>query len=1053
MIIRKLFLDGYGRFMGREIQFTDGLQVVLGANEQGKTTMRNFITDMLYGQKASSTQRRYEESHLLRRPWDDNGVYAGRMTYCLDNGQEFEVHRTFDRKSESVQVFNHTHGREITGEFPMGRNREIEFAAHHLGLSKVIFANLAVIGHASLESLGDADALLQIGEKIASLADTADEASSSAAAVKHLDAYVARIGRLVPNSKRPLPLAKARVEQLDAELSEARRARDDVAGLDGRLRTARNQVQALRTKQANLERQIRKLEQTERHNRLHKAETVQGHIESLTQRLFSLAKAKDFPLEQEDVFHAALNAVETAREQVARTEARVEELLRRYREASRNLENDAVEIQDIPEQFENPLKELDTQVARLRDFTEDLEKAQQTARDEIAHAEQELEALPDFETFDADPMACINQHANSFSLAQQERDRARELLNRLEAERERRETELALPKEVFSRFDDFPAQARDYAVETKLSEERCAQHRKRIEEAQRDLEGHEQDLPNFRVMAIFGALLAVILLVFASVTGNKGIYLVEVFALGVFAYNTAHWLHARLNLRQLRGIIDGAEAEIARLEEEKASRETDMNDIVHQAECGSFRELEAMYERFVKERNELGTLLADLEHHQHQARVEESHVAQKLERLHEIFSALGETIQSEEDVSPAAAQAIVKYQRYCETKRRREEQQRQLDSLAVEARRSAEKLAAKEEQEKRLSLEVRKLLRNAGYKEEANHTSALGALRAYGIRIAQLRPRRANAEALKQQADEFAQQLEQDRRELEQAQEDLSQLLDNVGVDSVEEYRALAAQAREYREARIKRASLGEQLDTLLGNDTFESLRDAVQDGDSEEQLLLEDGPALRAAFEYGQKELEARGKEIHSLELAIAERCAGLRSINEIEEERASVAQRVEDLQLELDAAAHAAAIIEEVAHDRHARVAPSLARTASRYLHHITDGAYSQLVLNKNLQVTVRIPQTEKLNTSPEKHLSKGTVDQIYLALRLALVTNLCEEGESVPMLLDDPFANYDDVRLERALTLLKELNAVPQILLFTCREDVAETAHTLGVPVLAL
>ncbi|MEJ1731052.1 hypothetical protein SMA90_32490, partial [Escherichia coli] len=85
------------------------------------------------------------------------------------------------------------------------------------------------------------------------------------------------------------------------------------------------------------------------------------------------------------------------------------------------------------------------------------------------------------------------------------------------------------------------------------------------------------------------------------------------------------------------------------------------------------------------------------------------------------------------------------------------------------------------------------------------------------------------ADALKQQADEFAQQLEQDRRELEQAQEDLVQLLDNVGVDTVEEYRALAAQAREYREARIMRASMGEQLDTLLGNDTLESLRSTVE--------------------------------------------------------------------------------------------------------------------------------------------------------------------------------------------------------------------------------
>lgn len=1053
MIIRRLFLDNYGRFMGREIQFSKGLQVVLGANEQGKTTMRNFITDMLYGQKASTVQRRYEENHLLRRPWGGNGFYGGRMVYRLDNGEEFEIHRTFDRKSESVQLFNHTRGREVTGEFPVARNREINFAARHLGVSKTIFANLAVIGHTSLESLGDKDALLQISEKIASLADTADESSSSATAVKLLDAYTARIGRLVPNSKRPLPLAKARLDQLDAELGQARAARDEVAGLEKRLRAAREAVQTLHRKQTDLEKQLRKLEQTERINRLHKAESIQNQIESLTQRLFSLAKAKDFPLEQDEVFHTAVNAVETAREQVARTQARVDELLRRYRKACEGLDNDAVEIQDLPEQFEERLKELDTQIARLRDFTEDMGKARQTARDEIERAERELEALPDFEALDADPLAWINEQANAFSLARQERDRAADILKRHQEERERREAELALPREIFSRFEDFPAQARDYAVESKLSEERCAQQRKRIEDAQRDLEAHDEELPNFRVMAVFGALLAIILPIVAMVTGNKGIYIVEPFALGVFIYNAVHWVHARVNLRQQQNVIDDAEAEIARLENEMAERENGMNAIVSEAGCESFRELEALYERFVKERNELETVEEELAHQKHQASVEQAHVAQMLERLRKSFAELGETIDTEDEVPAAASRALSKYQRYREAKHRREEQQRQLDNLAVEARRSGEKLAAKEDEEKRLSLEVRKLLRDAGYKEEANHTSALAALRAYGIRIAQLRPRRARADALKQQAGEFEQQLEMDRRALEDAQENLAQLLDNVGLDSVGEYRALAAQAREYREARIQRAALGEQMDTLLGNDTFESLREAVQEEDEQEQLLFEDASALKPAFEETKSELESRSKEIHSLELAIAERCAGLRSINEIEEERAAVARRVADFELELEAAAHAAAIIEEVARDRHARIAPNLARTASRYLRHITNGAYSELALSKNLQVTVRIPQTEKLNTSPEKHLSKGTVDQIYLALRLAFVTTLSQEGERLPMLLDDPFANYDDTRLEQALGLLVKLDALPQILLFTCREDVAETAQKLGVPVLAL
>ncbi|HOF40267.1 MAG TPA: AAA family ATPase [Candidatus Hydrogenedentes bacterium] len=1053
MRIRRLFLDGYGRFTGREIEFAGGLQVVLGANEQGKTTMRSFITDMLYGQKAGSTLRRYDENHQLRRPWADTRAYGGRMTYLLDNGQEFEIHRVFERGNESVHVLNLSDGRDATGDLVRTRNQELEFAARQLGLSKAIFANVAVIGHHSLESLGDEDALHQIGEKIAALADTADEFSSAATAVGHLDAYTARIGRLVPHSKRPLPLARARLGQVETELTEALRVRDEVAGLEKRLRAARAEFDALRRSQMELELQLRRLEHTERITRLQKAENIQYQIETLTQRLFSLAKAKDFPLEQEDVFNRALNAMETAREQVARTEARMTELLRRHREVSHNLENDAVEIQDLPEQFEDRLKELDTQIARLRDFIEDFEKAQQTVRDAIARAGRELEDLPDFAAVSAEPLAWINQQATSFSLAVQERDHAVEAFERLEAECARREAELAQPEKVFGQFEDFPAQARDHAVEAKLSEERCAQQRKRIEEAQRDLEVHEEDLPNFRAMTLFGALLSIILLISAALTGNKGVYFAEVFALGVLVYNLAHWVHTRLTLRQLHHAAEAAGEEIARLESATAEREQAIDELIREAGCESFRELEALYDQYVKGRNELEARREELEQHRHRARVEESHVAGKLERLQAAFADLHETVETEDAVEAAAACAIAKYQEYRELSRRREEQMEQLETLTLECDRASEKLAVKEGEEKRLSLEVRKLLREAGYREEANHTSALGALRAYGIRIAQLRPRRARADALKQQADEFAQQLEQDRRELEQAQEDLSQLLDNVGVDAVDEYRALAAQAREYREARILRTSLGEQFDTLLGNDTLESLRAAVEREYDDAPLPLEDGPELKTALERVLVEADSRSREIHSLELAIAERCAGLRSINEIEEERAAVSQRVEDLQLELEAAAHAAAIIEEVARDRHAHIAPVLAQTASRYLSRITNGAYTELLLDRDLQVIVRVPQTDQLHSTPQKNLSKGTVDQIYLALRLALVTCLSAEGERVPMLLDDPFANYDDARLAQALSLLAELRELPQILLFTCRDDVADTARRLHVPVLAL
>ena len=124
-----------------------------------------------------------------------------------------------------------------------------------------------------------------------------------------------------------------------------------------------------------------------------------------------------------------------------------------------------------------------------------------------------------------------------------------------------------------------------------------------------------------------------------------------------------------------------------------------------------------------------------------------------------------------------------------------------------------------------------------------------------------------------------------------------------------------------------------------------------------------------------------------------------------------------------------------------------------AGEYLGTITGGAYNEIMLNRELGVSVRVPETARFANEPRQMLSKGTVDQIYLALRLALVRVFSNSGESIPMLLDDPFANYDDDRLRNALELLREVSKTNQIILFTCRDDVAKAGSKIGVEPIAL
>ena len=130
-----------------------------------------------------------------------------------------------------------------------------------------------------------------------------------------------------------------------------------------------------------------------------------------------------------------------------------------------------------------------------------------------------------------------------------------------------------------------------------------------------------------------------------------------------------------------------------------------------------------------------------------------------------------------------------------------------------------------------------------------------------------------------------------------------------------------------------------------------------------------------------------------------------------------------------------------------------PQLAVAASRCLAEITGGAYQEVLLSRDLTVSVRIPQTGKWEERPELTLSKGTVDQLYFALRVALLDSLSKTNESIPLLLDDPFANYDPDRLARAIGVVLALAKTRQIILFTCHDHVALRARAAGIPVLSL
>lgn len=111
--------------------------------------------------------------------------------------------------------------------------------------------------------------------------------------------------------------------------------------------------------------------------------------------------------------------------------------------------------------------------------------------------------------------------------------------------------------------------------------------------------------------------------------------------------------------------------------------------------------------------------------------------------------------------------------------------------------------------------------------------------------------------------------------------------------------------------------------------------------------------------------------------------------------------------------------------------RFAPRISQRAQSILGKLTANRFDRLTLDQNFALQLGTQEENTLRSS--RWRSDGTIDQLYLALRLAVAEELTPEA---PLILDDALVRFDDTRLAAAMDILKEQSQNKQILLFTCQ-----------------
>jgi len=140
---------------------------------------------------------------------------------------------------------------------------------------------------------------------------------------------------------------------------------------------------------------------------------------------------------------------------------------------------------------------------------------------------------------------------------------------------------------------------------------------------------------------------------------------------------------------------------------------------------------------------------------------------------------------------------------------------------------------------------------------------------------------------------------------------------------------------------------------------------------------------------------------------------------------------------------------IIQETINEVRRKFSPKLNEEASKIFKELTGGEHSNICMNKDYSISL-----EKNNSYKSyENFSSGTIDQAYLALKVAISKLLSSGDGKVPLMLDDVLVRYDYSRMENALNFLKENAKETQTIIFTCHEHVAKCAKKLGIEIIEL
>jgi uncharacterized protein YhaN len=1007
MRIERIELDGFGHFAAARWELAAGLTVLLGHNEAGKTTLLNAIRALLFGFEATREGKTWY-------PALAGGRRGGRLLVVTESGERWTIERHGERGGQGT----------LTVRAPNGNQGGIETLDRLLGRAdRELFSNVFAFGLGELESFATLSS-----EGVTSRIYGAGSGLGGVSALG--------LERTLRDEQESVYKVRGRDQVLNRLLARIEELRGRIAELErqpAEHEAAVAELEQLRERRAELRRQ--RLAAAERGERLRRLLAAQPAAATLSELERALADGDErgdaLPADVEAALDRRLTEQRVAERELAAADEEIGELERelaglRVDEALLAAAPEIVALRDerlIHEQRTVHLREAEAAVA--------------------GHAAELAEQLRRVGGWDEERLLGLDD-----SIASLEATRAAE--QRMAAAQAAADR---LGQRVEAGRVDLAAAERDALTQGALAGDELERRRQalgRLTELDRRLASLDE---RERLLAELGAAspqasspglalpvaVGVIVLLLAGLAGAFGGAPLVGVGIGLPLALLAALVVRRATEPKGRPALSGAISGETRTSE-RAALQAERVELVRLAGLPP----DARGDAIAAASNELAVLVAG----QREANVRRARLVERresLERL-EAESAAAERARAQareawrewlgghqlpDDASPEVARQILAAVSVARrAAERRQEQQRRASvigdaSAAFEARLDRLLAALGRPTPTEAGLRATAVI---GLGEELERASVADRRRL--ALTTDLLSRRSKREAL---AAVFA-----------TATQELAGYLARCGAADAEELRVLAAATHERRELqqRIRETRAG--LVATAGSEAAlpELLAEAGRADPA--RLTAEREEAVAEARRLEEEEAQALTRE--GALVALIERLEAADELGEARQELAMAQAQAAEAAHRWSVRAVALGLLAETRHRYERERQPQVVQDAERYFATITDGRYPRIVAPAGeSSVLIEAEHGSPLATD---QLSRGTAEQLYLALRFGLIEQFARAAEPLPVIMDDILVNFDPERAARAARAIGQLASRHQVIFFTCHPRIAELLDPDGV-----